>query len=259
MSLRRPVALIQARMGSTRLPGKVLAPLAGKPLIAHVVERVRSVEALAEVVVATSDLPGDEPLRAYCGVSGIPVATGSEQDVLDRFHRVAVEHEADPVVRITGDCPFVDPELLLRLLELYASGSFDHVAVATGAGALSLEGGRFPVGLDAECISFAALEEAWREAIAPHDREHVTPFIWRQPERFRVGRLLSDADLYDVRLTVDTEEDLKLARALYNALYREHEPFSYREVLDYLKTYPELRELNRGVAPGDRYREAWRG
>ncbi len=156
----RVVAIIQARMGSTRLPGKVLRPLAGRPMLARIVDRVRACASVAKVVVATSDREGDEPIRTMCAAEAIECFAGSEQDVLDRFYRAAAMFGGDPLIRITADCPLVDPNLLTKLVALFAEGPYDHVGVATGAGAMFLGKGRYPDGLDAECFSRAALERA---------------------------------------------------------------------------------------------------
>src|SRR5262249_1884252 len=160
-------------------------PLVGRPMLWHIVDRVRRAPGVSEVVVATSDLPGDEPVRAFCAESGISVFAGDEADVLDRFYRCAVRFQADPILRITADCPFVDPELVGRLLAFYQGGQYDHVGVATGSVAFEYRGPRFPDGLDVECLRFSALERAHREASEPRDREHVTPYLYRVPGRFR--------------------------------------------------------------------------
>src|SRR6202140_2130510 len=148
----KTVAIIQARMGSNRLPGKVLKPILGRPMLWHIVQRVRAVPSIDEVVLAIPDGPADAELRRFCAANDIASFSGSELDVLDRFYRAAQRHSADPVLRITADCPMVDPELVEKLIELYQSGSYDYAAVAAGADAPSLEGERFPDGLDAECF-----------------------------------------------------------------------------------------------------------
>lgn len=251
------VAIIQARMGSTRLPGKVLLKILGTPMLGHIVERIGLAPGVARVVVATSDQPADEPIRSFCRERDIAFFTGSEHDVLDRFYRAAESCGADPVIRITGDCPFADPGVIGRLLELYGSGVYDHVGVATGAGAIFLEGGRFPDGLDAECFSFASIERAWREATLPADREHVTPYIWRNKDLFRCGNLLAAGDYSRMRWTVDNGADFEFTTRVYSALYRPGEPFRMAEVLNYVLAHPELAELNRDFIGNEGYRELW--
>jgi spore coat polysaccharide biosynthesis protein SpsF len=219
----------------------------------HIYQRAAMTPGVARVVVATSREAGDEPVRTFCGEANLPVFAGSETDVLDRFYQAARQFQADPVIRITGDCPLVDPEVVGRLLEHYARGDYDHVGVATGAGAIFLEGGRFPDGLDAECFSFAALERTWREAVEPSDREHVTPYIWRMPGRFRLGLLLADHDYSQLRWTVDQEEDFLLISDIYAALHRKGEAFGMNEVLAYLHRRPELAAVNQSFRGQEGY------
>jgi spore coat polysaccharide biosynthesis protein SpsF len=257
MTGRRPVAIVQARMGSSRLPGKVLRPILGRPMLSHIVERLRAVPGLPAIVVATSDQPGDDPVRAFCLAESVACFSGSETDVLDRFYRAAVREDGDPLVRITGDCPLADPELIARLLELYGTGGYDHVAVATGAGAIHLNGGRFPDGLDAECFSFAALERAWHEATQPSDREHVTPYIWRNRNLFRCSLLMSESDHSTLRWTVDNEEDFRMVSAIYEALYRPGRPFGMSDVLHLLSSNPALAATNRAFIGREGYGALW--
>jgi spore coat polysaccharide biosynthesis protein SpsF len=253
-----PVAIIQARMGSTRLPGKVLLPLAGRPMLWQIVRRLQWAESPCHIVVATSDLAQDEPIRAMCEGHGIDCFAGSEHDVLDRFYRAAVRSQGDPLIRITADCPFVDPQLVDRLVSFYVAGAFTHAAVATGAGALYLEGGRFPDGLDAECFSFSALETAWREAADPVEREHVTPYIWRNKERFRCGLMTSDVDCSEMRWTVDNQEDFDVAADVYRTLYAEDRPFLMPDILAYFSSHPDIAARNRAFVGKEGYRELWK-
>jgi spore coat polysaccharide biosynthesis protein SpsF len=255
----RTTAIIQARMGSTRLPGKVLRPLAGRPMLARIVDRVRAAASVANVVVATSDRDGDDPIRQMCAAEGIDCFAGSEQDVLDRFYRAAAMFDGDPLIRITADCPLVDPQLLTKLVGLFAEGGYDHVGVATGAGAIFLGNGRYPDGLDAECFSRAALERAWREAASPQDREHVTPFIWRQKHLFRTGQLMSAVDYSQLRWTVDNEADFALIARIYDALHRSDRVFGMADVLQYLAAHPELAATNEAFVGKEGYLDVWQG
>ncbi|MFB3917618.1 MAG: cytidylyltransferase domain-containing protein [Terriglobales bacterium] len=240
----KPTAIIQARMGSTRLPGKVLAPVLGRPMLSFVMERVRLAPSVAQVVVATSDTPEDEPIRQFCRQNNVPVFGGSLSDVLDRYYRASLRFPADPVLRITADCPLVDPKLIERLLQMYMSGSYDYVAIAAGAGARSVPGGHFPDGLDCECFSFGVLERAWREAHDPRDREHVTPYAWRQKNIFRCGMLTSECDYGHLRLTVDYPQDLQVITAIYSELYNPARPFSFEDVIAFLAEHPEIVKQN---------------
>ena len=241
-------------MGSNRLPGKVLKPILGKPMLWYIVHRVRAVPSIDEVVVAVPDGPADEELRKFCAANDIPSVSGSELDVLDRFYHAAQVYGADPVLRITADCPLVDPELVEKLIELYRSGSYDYAAVAAGAHAPSLEGESFPDGLDAECFSFAALEQAWKEAQDSRDREHVTRFIWRRKGRFRCTKLLADRKYPPLRLTVDYPQDFVVASRIYEKLFREGNIFHLADIVDLLGRDPEIIKPNEHLIEGQHYR-----
>ena len=251
------VAVVQARMGSTRLPGKVMRPILGRPMLWHIVQRVRQTSGVDKLVVATSDRSSDEPTRRFCREHQIDCTAGSEQDVLDRFYQTASTHKGDPLLRVTADCPFVDPRLIDKLLELFGSAAYDHVGVATGAGVLHSEQGRFPDGLDTECFSFEALWRAWSEATRPSDREHVTPYMWRVPGRFRNGALFPHRNYCQHRWTVDTESDFDLVSRVYENLYREDQAFSMDEILDYLYQHPELALLNQDLIGAEQYQSVW--
>jgi spore coat polysaccharide biosynthesis protein SpsF len=235
---------VQARMGSTRLPGKVLQPLAGLPTVQRVLERVARTPGLQGVALVTSDNPGDEPLRRLGVELGVPVVAGSHDDVLDRFHLATTQLGADTILRVTADCPLVDPDVLGELLALFAdTPGLDYAGIATGAIAAQPGLRRYPDGLDGEVLSAAKLALAWEEATDPYEREHVTPFIWRKPERFSLALLQAPEDLGEERWTIDHAADLAFVRAVYERL-ADREPFGYREVLALLAREPGLRELN---------------
>ncbi len=240
----KTVAIIQARMGSSRFPGKVLKPILGKPMLWYIVRRVRSARSIDEVVVAVPDTAVDEPLRQFCRDHEIPFFAGSEADVLDRFHGAAKQFGGDPVLRVTADCPLVDPQVIECLLAMYRKGEYDHVGVVAGAGAVGITSGNFPDGLDAECFSFAALEQAWTSAEDPRDREHVTRYIWRQRDKFRCGQLFADRSFPEVRLTVDHPKDFELVTMIYEALGAKNKIFLLPETVAFLEKNPQLTELN---------------
>ncbi|MDZ5649200.1 glycosyltransferase family protein [Nitrospirillum sp. BR 11828] len=240
----RVVCITQARMGSTRLPGKVLLTVAGKPLLAHQIDRLRRATRVDEVVVATSDRPADDPIADLCRDLGVACFRGSEPDVLDRFCRAALAHRADVVVRVTGDCPLIDPGLIDRLLALFlaADPPLDHAAVDIG---------HYPRGLDAEAMSMTALRAAWQEAREPFEREHVTPFIYRRPDRFRLGALPPEGpapvEMGMQRWCVDTVEDFQLVRRLLEELLPAKPHFTWTDCLDVLRRHPDWGLLNRDV------------
>jgi spore coat polysaccharide biosynthesis protein SpsF len=236
-------AVVQARMGSTRLPGKVVEPVAGEPLLARVVERVQAMAAVARCVVATSTASRDDAIAALCAERGWDCFRGSEEDVLDRYYRAAVAFAAEHVVRITADCPFVCPHETDRVIRrhLDAGADYTHNITVWGSG--------MPLGTGAEVFTFATLERSWREGLAPHHREHVDEYVGDHPELFRIVRVDAPPRLRrpELRLTVDTVEDLALTREVYERLARPGELIELADVIALLDEHPELLELNRGV------------
>ncbi len=238
----RTVAVVQARMGSTRLPGKVLADLDGRPLLALVLERAAAAPGLDAVAVATPDLARDDAIADFCAREDVACVRGSETDVLDRYHRAAAALDAAVVVRITADCPLIDPEVIGRLLDLRSRDELDYAGNATGA--LPPGRNRFPDGLDCEAFTAAALDRAWREATDPADREHVTPFMGRNAG-LRRGVLEAERDYGNERWTVDHPSDLELVRVVVERLGRRA---GYREILSLLEREPQLRAINAALA-----------
>ncbi len=225
------VAIIQARMGSTRFPGKTLADLAGRSMLSRVVQRVRLVPTIDQVVVATSTSAGDAAIADFCERDGIPCFRGSEGDVLDRFYNAAKNYGADIVVRITADCPLIDPAVIDRVVERFRSEGCDYASNTLRY--------TYPDGLDTEVFSIAALERAWREARKPSEREHVTPYL--RAGGFRVVNVEGDLPLHgnQQRWTVDHPGDLDFVRRVYCA-FNGRTDFSYHEVVKLLKERPEL-------------------
>ena len=206
----KTVAIIQARMNSSRLPGKILEDIAGKPLLHRVIERAQAAGVFDEVILATSQEESDDPVAAYCRNHGISYYRGNLNDVLDRYCQAALQAKADIVTRLTGDCPLLDPEVIRAAVTMFRNGNFDYVSNAIER--------TYPDGLDTEVFSFAALETAQNEARLPSEREHVTPFIHKHPDRFRLGHLTQEKDLSALRWTVDEQCDLDLVRAIYDRL-----------------------------------------
>lgn len=234
----RMVCIVQARMSSTRLPGKVLLPLAGQQVLAHVVGRLRHCRMLEEVVVATSDDASDDVLHDWCRAHAVPVFRGSLEDVLDRFCQCARHHQADAVVRITADCPAIDPQLVDVVVQGFLAGSYD----------LYYLGGEFPDGLDCAVFSRAALERAWREAVLKSEREHVGPYVVNHPELFRIGALEKFKGLAHHRWTLDDPRDLAFLQAVFERLHQPGcVPFTTQDVLELLAREPALLTLNQGI------------
>ncbi|MGL4369057.1 MAG: cytidylyltransferase domain-containing protein [Spirochaetota bacterium] len=228
-------AIIQARMQSKRLPGKSMKEIAGKPLLAHVIERSKAMAGVDAVVVATC--PGNEPIVELARSLGVQSFVGSESNVLERYYLAAQQAGGDYIVRITGDNPFTDVE--------YGSMAIE-IAVETGADLSSVAG--LPLGAGVEVIKREALDTAYKESSTAYQFEHVTPYIKEHDELFTVQRhpVRMKNIVKDFRLTVDTPEDYDLACRIYNELYK-GEPFSIREVIAFLAEHPELAALNKDV------------
>lgn len=233
------LAIVQARTASTRLPLKVMTPLHGEPMLTRVVRRTKRAKSLDEVLVATSASERDDPIEDLCSWEGWPCFRGSEEDVLDRYYQAAKAHAGDPIVRITADCPLIDPGLVDEVVGVYQGGEWDYVSN-------TLEPRTFPRGLDAEVLSFEALRRAWEEDENPATREHVTPYLYRHPGRFRTKGVRHDEDLSYMRWTVDTPEDLEFVRHVYTA-FGDDDHFTWKEVLALLEKRPEWIEINRHV------------
>lgn len=225
-------------MGSTRLPGKVLRDLGGRTVLARVVRRASRAERLDKLIVATSTAPLDERVADECLALGVPCFKGHETDVLDRFYHAARTHGADTVVRLTADCPLIEPEVIDRTVAEFVAGAFDYASNSLVR--------TYPRGLDTEAFSLAALQTAWREAMLPYERAHVTPFLYRHPDRFRILSLESEKDFGHLRWTLDTPEDLALLQTIYSRLGRE-DTFSWTAVLELFEREPELAEVNAHV------------
>ena len=231
----RVVAIVQARMGSTRLPGKVLLDLGGQSALARVVRRLSRAKLIADVVVATSELPGDGPIVSECQHLGTACFRGSEVDVLDRYYWAAKAKDADAVVRITADCPLIDPQVVDETIQVFQAEQADYASNVIPR--------TYPRGLDTEVFTMEALAWAWLEAREPHQREHVTPYLYEHPETFKIASAIARANFGHHRWTLDTAEDLQLIRAIYSR-FDNRDDFSWRDVLALVEREPELTHLN---------------
>lgn len=212
------VAVIQARMGSSRLPGKVLRMLGETTILGSVIERLKESVNVERIVVATTTSPADESIFAYCKSKPIEVTRGPEDDVLLRYVSSMQEDFKGNILRITADCPFIDPGLIDSAFDKFIELDLDHIGIATGAGVANMKSMKYPDGVDAEWVKFSALQVANKEATEILDREHVTSYIWRNPAKFKLGLLQPTEDYSDVKLTVDTYEDLANMTALSKLL-----------------------------------------
>jgi spore coat polysaccharide biosynthesis protein SpsF len=240
----RIVAIIQARMGSTRLPGKVMKELCGKTVLAQVIFRVQACLLVDEVVVATTTSKADDVVVAEAEKYGAKWFRGSEEDVLERYYLAAKEYNADVVVRVTSDCPLFDPEVLSQMLEYFKNETFEGLQIDYLSNCLNRS---YPRGLDAEVFTFDVLEKAFTEAKKPYEREHVTPYIYEHPDIFSLHNQTNDDDISNYRWTLDTADDWKLIEAVYADLYRKEEIFTTDEVIALLGVKPELVKLNANV------------
>jgi spore coat polysaccharide biosynthesis protein SpsF len=238
----KTVAIIQARMSSTRLPGKVLLDLGGRPVLERMVERVRAAKTIDEIIVATTVDPSDNPIVALCQNMQVAVFRGSLPDVLDRYYKCALAHKADVVVRLTGDCPLIDPELIDEVVH----GLYDPLMDFSCNRLPPPFSRTYPIGLDVEACTFAALEIAWHNATEKHDREHVMPYLYEKLGRFKVIQLQNDEDYGNMRWTLDTPEDLILLREVITRLGNRND-FAWEEVLELFLKDPELAKINQAV------------
>lgn len=232
------VAIIQARMGSTRLPRKMLIDIMGKPLIQHVIDRVSQSKRINKLILATTDNPSDAVLVEFAKKKSLDFFIGDEEDVLDRFYQAAKHFNIETIVRITPDDPFKDPEVIDKAIEIFLNGKgkFDYVTNTLPP--------TYPLGLDIEVFSFYALEKAWKEAKKPSEREHVTPYIWKHPEIFRIKNFGLEEDLSYMRWTLDDERDLQFTRVVHQRLYPKKRFFLMDDILKLLEQHPSLIKIN---------------
>jgi spore coat polysaccharide biosynthesis protein SpsF len=236
------VTLIQARTASSRLPGKVLCELGGQPVLAWAVERCRRAKTVNQVVVATTSDPADDPLAELCAQRSWDVFRGSQFDVLDRFYQAARQFEAQVIVRVTADCPLIDPDVVDLVVNEFIDNGVDFAA-----NRLPPPHPRsWPIGLDTEVCAVAGLERAWREADQKFEREHVMPYFYDQEGRFRVKVIEHVPDYGHMRWTLDTPEDLDLLRAVVERLGGRMDA-SWLDVLDVFAREPQLARINAAV------------
>jgi spore coat polysaccharide biosynthesis protein SpsF len=232
------VAIIQARMSSSRLPGKVLEVFGGKTALDHCVERTRACRAIDRVVIATTTQASDDVVVEVCRDRGWQSFRGSENDVLDRYYQAASEVGATHVVRITSDCPLNDPDVISELIARYLAADADYAST-------SYPRPTFPLGISAEVVRASVLAQAWRDDKNPAWREHVTPYVYRHPELFRLVGLSCEADHSQHRWTLDTPEDARLIRTLFD--HFGERPFGWRDALAAAEAHPEWQAINASV------------
>jgi len=236
--------ILQARMTSSRLPGKVMMDLCGAPMLTRQIERIRRARFINRIIVATSEGVEDTPVALLAQHLGVDCFRGSLKDVLGRFCHAAMEYSSDHVMRLTGDCPLADPGLIDDLIAFHLEGGYD-------ISSLGIER-TFPHGLDAEVMTFAALQSAGAAACSAHDREHVTPYLYARPELFRVGSMRQARDESHLRWTVDYPEDMEVVRRIFAHFLEVKPDFTWTDVKAFLKAAPHVQALNAGrcTVPG---------
>ena len=233
------IAIIQARMGSSRLPNKVLMDLHGKTLLKYMVDRVLKSKRIDKIIIATTIDVKDNPIKEFCIANEIKFFRGSEHDVLDRYYKCAKLHNATTVVRLTADCPLIDPQLIDKTIDLFSLKNADYAS-----NAVPPENKKYPDGSDVEVFSFSALKKTWIEAIDLKDREHVTFFMWKYDNNFKTVMLDNKNNWGKYRITVDYEEDLRLVRKIVNILNSEGKFGCTNEVISILEKNEELYKIN---------------
>lgn len=229
-------AIIQARMGSKRLPGKVLMPILGQPMLALHVQRVQAARLVDQVVIATSGHPSDQPIIEFAAERDIACIRGAVDDVLDRYYMAAKRTQSDHIVRLTGDCPLVDPALIDRVIRTHVHDENDYTS--------NVFPPTYPDGMDIEVMTFAALNEAWSYADKPSEREHVTSYFRRALEHIQIGNIAHDTDLSDLRITVDEAIDFEVVTAVFEGLVANGLNFGLSDIVQFLADHPHIAQKN---------------
>lgn len=231
--------IIQARMTSKRLPGKVLKEIDGRPMLKYMIDRVKAARTLERVILATSVDPTDDPVAEFCRKEGIECFRGNLNDVTDRYYQAAKSVNADVIVRLTADCPLIDPAVIDAVVQAFLQSGCDYGANTEPPP------GTFPDGMDVEVFSFKAFHQLWQEATKPADREHVTYYFWQNPQMFKLHRHDLAEDFSSFRLTVDYPSDFEMVTQIIQVLYQKNPLFTLQDVLDFLRKNPQVYEKNR--------------
>ncbi len=240
MKYKKIVAIIQARVGSTRLPRKVLKEIEGKSVLSHVVDRVKQCKYIDKIVIATSYLEQDTDIEKEANNIGVDCFRGSEEDVLSRYYNVANKTNADIVIRITADCPCIDYKIIDCMIEEFIKkNEIDYMNNTIKE--------TFPRGYDVEIFTIESLNKAYENAEKNYEKEHVTPYIYTHPDKFNISVYKNDIDYSCYRLTLDTEEDFIVISKVYEGLYKANKYFGLQEVIKFMKENSELVKINQYV------------
>ena len=245
----KKITIVQARVGSSRLPGKVMKTILGKTVLEIQLERMSLSRNCGEIIVATSENELDNIIEEWCRSHGVKCFRGNELDLLDRHYRCALESGADIVAKIPSDCPLIDYRIIDRVFKYYENNDFDYVS--------NLHPATYPDGNDVEVFSFQALEKAFQEATRPLEREHTTPYFWENPSQFKIGNIVWESGLdYSMshRFTIDYKEDFDFIEAVYKDLYPSNPSFSLEDILKLLHDSPVIYEINSKYAGVNWYR-----
>ncbi|WP_102692921.1 cytidylyltransferase domain-containing protein [Rummeliibacillus pycnus] len=230
------IAIIQARMGSTRLPGKILKEVNGKPLLLHQINRLKHSKLIDQLVIATTIEKQDDLIEDFCKKYNVSFFRGSENDVLARYYEASEQFGGDVIVRLTSDCPIIDPDIVDKTIQYYLENQFNYVSNTIER--------TYPRGLDTEVFSKKTLDVAYHEATLPRDREHVTAYIYTHPEQFSVGSFKENVDYSKYRWTVDTKEDLQLVQNILKRFNGREDDFTFEEAILLMKENPKWFEIN---------------
>lgn len=230
------LAILQARVSSSRLPGKVLRPILGKAMLALQIERILRAKYIDKLIIATSNEPTDDALAQLSKEVGVECFRGSLNDVLDRFYQVANQYQPEHVVRLTGDCPLIDHAVIDKVIQFHLEGQYDYSSNTIKP--------TYPNGLDVEICRWPILKQTWEEAKLPSEREHVTLYIHHHAELFKLGSVENNTDLSKLRWTVDEPEDFMLVNDIYEYLYPNNPQFTTRDILEYYSSNEMLQTIN---------------
>jgi len=258
MKSKKMIAIIQARLGSKRLPSKVLLKIENAPMLYYVVRQVKASELIDDVIIATTNLPEDDKIIRFCSKLGLQYFRGSSEDVLDRYYKCAKKFKCDPVIRISADCPLIDPKVIDKTIKKFLKNLYDYVGTN-----LEKKNGKwinstcnFPQGMAVEVASFKTLEKAWKKAKKPSEREHVFPYVQFNPHLFKVSNIKNGRDLSFVRCTVDRPEDLEFVRELYKRISKRKKIVCISDILKIVKNEPRLLKINNKIPFDEGYKKS---
>jgi spore coat polysaccharide biosynthesis protein SpsF (cytidylyltransferase family) len=248
MQRNKTVAIVQARMGSTRLPGKVMIHILGKPMLWYLIERLRRSKFINKIVIATSMDKEDDIIEKFSKKNKIDFYRGSKEDVLDRYYKAASKYNACIIIRITADCPLIDPEIVNELASYYfRHRDLDYIHT----------GQTYPEGMGLEVFSFAALEKTWKQAKLKSEREHVTTFIWKNKDIFKIKELEMQIDYSHIRITVDERADFEIVKAIFEHFYSASKSvFGMQEIINFLNKNKDVYDLNKHIVRREGYKKS---